>query len=148
MFARAMRFGRSEFCSSTAPRCADGTDFNGQDLTWQSRSVFDTLGPPPGSPPKTYPNQLTQSNQPAFMFATHPCEFVKSVVQKSKHQIASHTHAHLATGTQSTTRPTIRRVHAQMKSAFESTRWASARLSVRTPAVTGHELETLFLVAA
>ena len=40
-----MRFGRSEFCSSTAPRCADGTEFNGQDLTWQSRSVFDTLEP-------------------------------------------------------------------------------------------------------
>ena len=44
LFAGAMRFGRSEFCSSTAPRCADSTDFNGQDLTWQSRSVFDTLG--------------------------------------------------------------------------------------------------------
>ena len=61
----------------------------------------------------------------------------KSVVQKSNHQTTSHTHANLATGTQSTTRPTIRRVHAQMKSAFESTRWASARLSVRTTAVTG-----------
>jgi len=44
LFARALRFGRAEFCSLTAPRCADSTDCNGQDLTWQSRSVFDTLG--------------------------------------------------------------------------------------------------------
>ena len=71
------------------------------------------------------------------MFAIHPCESVKAVVQKWKHQTTNHTHANLATGTQSTTRPTIRRVNAQMKSAFESTRWARARLSVRTPAVTG-----------
>ena len=61
----------------------------------------------------------------------------KSVVQKSKHQTTSHTHANLATGTQSTTRPTIRRENAKIKSAFESTRWARARLSVRTLAVTG-----------
>jgi hypothetical protein len=42
-FARALRFCRSAIGCSTAPRCADSTDFNEQVLTPQSRSVFNTL---------------------------------------------------------------------------------------------------------
>ncbi len=129
LFARAMRFGRAGFCRLTAPRCADSTDFNRQDLTWQSRSVFDMLGR--GRINSKNVSKSIHSEQPALTFAIHPCESVKSVVQKSKHQTTSHTHANQATATQSTTKLPIRRANAQMKSAIESTRWGRA-VSVRT----------------
>ena len=63
------------FCRSTAPRCADTRELNEQDLTWQSRSVL-TRWYAAESNPKTKPRQLTQTNQPAFAIAIHPCSSV------------------------------------------------------------------------
>jgi len=81
LFARALRFGRAEFCSSTAPRCAESTDFNGQDLIWQSRSVFDTLRR--GRINSKNVSRSIHSEQPASL---HNCDWLVGTPESSNNE--------------------------------------------------------------